>query len=296
MTECAYHGTTLAVAGMSPSLGVHVNLGKHVRTVSAPNAYRLGGRDVNEAFRMGVQDAIDDFLRHGIKPAALIVDSIFSSDGVLPDPAGFLSGAVEAIHQAGGLFIADEVQPGFGRTGSHMWGFQRHGVTPDMVTLGKPMGNGYPVAGLVVRPEVVEEFGRKARYFNTFGGNTVAAAVAMAVLDVIENEGLQQNALNVGTYLAEGLRQLARNHHSIGDVRGAGLFLGVEIVKDRNTREPDAESTTKLVNDLREHNVLISATGSQANILKIRPALVFSKENVDFFGDKLDHAFHNLTS
>ena len=128
VTECAYHGTTLAVAGMSPSLGRHVNLGEHVRTVPAPNRYRLGDADVGQAFRAGVEAAIEDFERHGIKPAALIVDSIFSSDGVLPDPKGFLAGAVEAIHAAGGLFIADEVQPGFGRTGAHMWGFQRHGV------------------------------------------------------------------------------------------------------------------------------------------------------------------------
>ena len=287
VTENAYHGTTLAVAGMSPSLGVTVNLGEHVRTVPAPNAYRLGG-DVGEAFRAGVQAAIDDFLRHGIKPAALIVDSIFSSDGVLPDPEGFLAGAVAAIHKAGGLFIADEVQPGFGRTGAHMWGFQRHGVLPDMVSLGKPMGNGYPVAGLVMRPDVVEEFGRKARYFNTFGGNTVASAVALAVLEVIENEGLQENAGAVGAYFKSGLEQLAQRYPFIGEVRGAGLFLGAEIVKDRATRAPDPDVTARIVNGLRENNVLISATGPLANVLKIRPPLTFSKANADFFVDKMD--------
>lgn len=288
VTECAYHGTTLAVAGMSPSLGRHVNLGEHVRTVPAPNRYRLGDADVGQAFRAGVEAAIEDFERHGIKPAALIVDSIFSSDGVLPDPKGFLAGAVEAIHAAGGLFIADEVQPGFGRTGAHMWGFQRHGVLPDMVSLGKPMGNGYPVAGLVMRPDVVEDFGRKARYFNTFGGNTVASAVALAVLEVIENEGLQENARVVGDYFKKGLEQLGQRYPLIGDVRGAGLFLGVEIVKDRATREPEPDMTTKIVNGLRENNVLISATGPLANILKIRPPLTFSKENADFFIDRMD--------
>lgn len=288
VTECAYHGTTLAVAGMSPSLGRHVNLGEHVRTVPAPNRYRLGEADVGAAFRAGVEAAIEDFERHGIKPAALIVDSIFSSDGVLPDPEGFLAGAVEAIRAAGGLFIADEVQPGFGRTGAHMWGFQRHGVLPDMVSLGKPMGNGYPVAGLVMRPDVVEDFGRKARYFNTFGGNTVASAVALAVLEVIENEGLRENARIVGDYFKKSLEQLGQRYPLIGDVRGAGLFLGVEIVKDRATREPEPDVTTKIVNGLRENNVLISATGPLANILKIRPPLTFSKENADFFIDRMD--------
>jgi 4-aminobutyrate aminotransferase-like enzyme len=294
VTDCAYHGTSLAVAGMSPSLGVHVNLGEHVRTVPAPNAYRLGERNVDTAFRDAVQGAIDDMQRHGIKPAALIVDSIFSSDGVLPDPAGFLGGAVAAIRAAGGLFISDEVQPGFARTGSHMWGFQRHGVVPDMVSLGKPMGNGYPVAGLVVRPDVVEEFGRKARYFNTFGGNTVAIAVASAVLDVIENEGLMENAATVGAYLAAGLRDLATRFPVIGDVRGAGLFLGVEMVKDGLSRESNPDAAAEAVNGLREEGVLISATGPNANILKIRPALVFTRANADFFVDKLEQVLAGM--
>jgi 4-aminobutyrate aminotransferase-like enzyme len=296
VTDCAYHGTSLAVAGMSPSLGVHVNLGEHVRTVPAPNAYRLGEGDVGTAFRDAVQGAIDDMLRHGIKPAALIVDSIFSSDGVLPDPEGFLGGAVAAIRAAGGLFISDEVQPGFARTGSHMWGFQRHGVVPDMVSLGKPMGNGYPVAGLVVRPEVVEEFGRKARYFNTFGGNTVAIAVASAVLDVIENEGLMENAASVGKYLASSLRDLATRFPVIGDVRGAGLFVGVDIVKDRLSREPDPDAAARAVNGLRENGVLISATGPTANILKIRPPLVFNRANADFFVDKLEEVLTEVSN
>ncbi|MGE0004232.1 MAG: aspartate aminotransferase family protein [Parvibaculaceae bacterium] len=287
VTECAYHGTTLAVAGLSPSLGANVDLGEHVRLVRAPNSYRYRTGDVAQAFRTGVEAAIADLRRHGIKPAALIADSIFSSDGVLPDPAGFLQGAVEAIRAAGGLFVADEVQPGFGRTGSHMWGFQRHGVVPDMVSLGKPMGNGYPVAGLVVRPDVVADFGRKARYFNTFGGNTVASAVGLAVLEVIENEGLMENALQVGGYFRRSLDELAARHPVMGDVRSAGLFLGVDIVRDPGSREPDPDLALAIVNGLRENNVLISATGPEANILKIRPPLVFSKANADFFIEKL---------
>ncbi len=183
--------------------------------------------------------------RHGIKPAALLVDTIFSSDGVYADPPGFLQPAAEAIRAAGGLFIADEVQPGFGRTGEAMWGFQRHGVIPDMVSMGKPMGNGYPVAGLVLQPEVIAAFGAKARYFNTFGGNAVAAATAMAVLEVIEDEALQANAATIGAYFRDGLLDLAKRHTALGPLRAAGLFLGQDIVTDG---QPDAGPAVRIVN------------------------------------------------
>lgn len=279
VTENAYHGVTQAIAGLSPSLGSGVDLGAHVRTVPAPDPQYLQG-DLGTAFAAGVQAAIDDLRRHGIKPAALIVDTIFSSDGVFADPLGFLAPAVAAIRAAGGLFIADEVQPGFGRTGEAMWGFMRHGVVPDLVSLGKPMGNGYPVAGLVMRPEVIAAFGAKARYFNTFGGNAVAAATALAVLEVIEDEGLQENSRVVGRMFRDGLTDLASRHACLGPLRSAGLFLGQDIVKDDL---PDAARTTRLVNGLRDEHILISATGPRANVLKIRPPLVFSAANVDQF-------------
>ena len=288
VTENAYHGVTHAIAGMSPSLGPGVDLGEHVRLVPAPDPLRMG--DVAAEFAAGVQAAIDDLRRHGIKPAALIVDTVFSSDGVFVDPPGFLAPAVEAIRAAGGLFIADEVQPGFGRTGGSMWGFQRHGLLPDMVSLGKPMGNGYPVAGLVMKPEVIAAFGSKARYFNTFGGNAVAAATALAVLEVIENEGLMDNAAKVGAAFRDGLLALAKDHAALGPIRAAGLFLGAEIVRDGDPMAPDASRTAQVVNRLREAGVLISATGPRANVLKIRPPLVFSAENVAFFLDRLDSA------
>ena len=270
VTGNAYHGVTLATAAMSPSLGDGVPLGAHVRTVPAPC-------DPGQ-FAADVAATAQDLARHGIRPAALIVDTIFSSDGVHADPPGFLQGAVEAIHAAGGLFIADEVQPGFARTGSHMWGFQRHGVLPDMVSMGKPMGNGYPVAGLVLRPEVIAAFGAKARYFNTFGGNAVAAATAMAVLEVIEGEGLMQNAATVGASFRDGLRALAREHEALGDTRAAGLFLGQDIVTDG---QPDAARAGRIVNRMRELGVLISATGALGHVLKIRPPLIFANRDVD---------------
>lgn len=286
VTENAYHGVTYAIAGMSPSLGEGVPLGEHVRTIPAPDPLRMTG-DLGAAFAAEVQAAIDDMLRHGIKPAGLIVDTIFSSDGVYEGPKGFLAPAVAAIRAAGGVFIADEVQPGFGRCGETMWGFQRHGVLPDMVSLGKPMGNGYPVAGLVMQPGVIAAFGAKARYFNTFGGNAVAAATAMAVLEVIESEGLQENARVVGDYFAQGLRDLAKRHDCLGPLRAAGLFLGQDIIAG-DALSPDAARTSRIVNGLREARVLISATGPRSNVLKIRPPLVFSKANVDHFLQAFD--------
>ena len=286
-TELAYHGLTGAVAEFSPSLGEAVALGPHVRTVPAPDSYRHSPQEMMEKFGRDVSAAIADLKRHGIRPAMLIADTIFSSDGIFAGPKGFLKPAVDAIHDAGGLFVADEVQPGFGRTGEAMWGFERHGVSPDMVTIGKPMGNGYPMAGIVLRPDMVAEFGPRAHYFNTFGGNPVAAAAGKAVLDTIRQEGLQQNALNVGRYLMDGLKALAARHPALGDIRGSGLFIGVEIVADPAAKQPDAALTSRIVNGLRARRVLISASGPRANVLKIRPPLVFTRENADMLVDAL---------
>ena len=277
VTENAYHGVTLATASLSPSLGAGVPLGAQVRTVPAP-------RDA-ASFAADVQRAIADLIGQGHKPAALLVDTIFASDGVHADPPGFLAGAVAAIRAAGGLFIADEVQPGFARTGSHFWGFGRHGLVPDLVTLGKPMGNGYPVAALVLRPEVIAAFAGSARYFNTFGGNAVAAATANAVLEVIEGEGLLANAAKVGALFRDGLLSLAGRHDSLGPLRAAGLFLGQDIVTDAR---PDPAKAGRIVNALRENRILISATGALGHTLKIRPPLVFGAGHVDQVLDRLD--------
>jgi 4-aminobutyrate aminotransferase-like enzyme len=285
VTELAYHGTTDAVAALSPSLGSFVNLGEHARTVPAPDSFRIPPPELGASFAAGVRYAIADMSRHGIKPAALLVDTIFSSDGVFADPPGFLREAVDAIHEAGGLFIADEVQPGFGRTGDAFWGFERHGVAPDMVTIGKPMGNGHPLAGLVLKPEIVERFGRQSRYFNTFGGNPVSCAAGMAVLDVIEDMGLITAARTVGGYLRDRLSSLAHDYPLIADVRGAGLFIGAELAAGNDMES--AELAAKVVNGLREKRVLISATGPRANVLKLRPPLVFSRENADLLVERL---------
>ena len=273
VTRWAYHGVTSALAELSPSLGDGFEQGKNVWLTDAPDTFRHPGK-----FAAGVEHALEEMKQAGVKPAALLADTIFSSDGVFsPEPAE-MQRAVARVRAAGGLFIADEVQPGFGRTGSQRWGFARYGVTPDLISLGKPMGNGHPVAGLVGRPELFTEFGRRQRYFNTFGGNPVSCRAAHAVLQILRREALQQNARMTGVILREGLQKLAKRYPVIGDVRGDGLFIGVELVSDQyNTPAP--ERAAFVVNAMRRKRVLISATGPAANVLKIRPPLVFQPEH-----------------
>ncbi|AGU52486.1 aminotransferase, class 3 [Variovorax paradoxus B4] len=294
VTRFAYHGVTASIAEASPSLGKFVQLGDAVRTVPAPDSYRIAPGDLGRTFAQGVREAVADLKAQGLRPAALMVDTVFSSDGIFTDPPGFMAEAVDAVREAGGLFIADEVQPGLGRTGDAFWGFQRHGVVPDIVTMGKPLGAGHPLAGLAVRPGVLAAFGRECRYFNTFGGNPVSMAAGMAVLDVIEREGLMANAQRVGRYLRAGIAKLAERHALIGDVRGAGLFVGVELVTDRRSRTPATAETARVVNGLRERQVLLSATGEHANTLKIRPPLVFSEAHADLLVETLDQVLAGL--
>jgi 4-aminobutyrate aminotransferase-like enzyme len=266
VTEAAYHGTTETLSGMSPVTGIEL----------APNVFAIEAPLTAESasgFGTRVRACIDKMRAVGIKPAGLLVDTIFGSDGVISHPPGFLQAAVEEIHRAGGLFIADEVQPGFGRTGDAMWGFQRHGVTPDLVTMGKPMGNGHPVAALVARTEAMAEFGRTRRYFNTFGGNTVSCAAALAVLDVIQRDKLIDNAHETGAYLQKGLRALAANLPKIREIRGAGLFVGVQL--------ESRDLAACAVNDLRREGVLIGSAGRNADVLKIRPPLTIGKSEID---------------
>lgn len=290
ITRFAYHGVTGDISELSPALGSGITLPAHARTVRAPDAYRLGAENVARTLADDVRSAIADLRAHGIKPAALLLDGIFASDGVFPDPAGFLADAVKIAREEGLLYIADEVQCGFARTGLNMWGFQRHGVVPDLVTLGKPMGNGQPIAGVVARGDILESFGRNVRYFNTFGGNPVSCAAAQAVLDVIRDEHLQQRSQHIGELLLDGMRKLAERHELVGDVRGAGLFLGMELVTDRTAKTPAATQTRRVVNAMRERGVLISAAGPLENILKIRPLLAFEQEHAELFIDTLDQA------
>jgi 4-aminobutyrate aminotransferase-like enzyme len=279
----AYHGNTAAVTEVSPTSAKSGTQSPQVRLVPTPDSYRVPPEELATRFAADVSAAALDLEQQGFGVAALLVDSIFSSDGVYADPPGFLAAAVAVTKHHGGLFIADEVQPGFGRTGTHLWGFARHGVVPDIVTMGKPMGNGYPMGGVVTRPEILTALCDEVGYFNTFGGTPVAAAAGMAVLDVLENEQLMANAEHVGAYLRQSLRELAVRFPCLGDVRGAGLYNAVEIVSDPQRKTPAADLTSKLMNGLRQRQILVGAAGPAANVLKLRPPLCLSRANVDSF-------------
>jgi 4-aminobutyrate aminotransferase-like enzyme len=260
VTRNAYHGVTTEVAAISPSLGGLESMAEWTRVVQAP------GTDVDLA--EAVAATISEMAAFGIRPAALIVDTIFASDGVHPDVAG-LEQSVAAVRKAGGLFIADEVQPGFGRLGTGMWGFDRYGLVPDLVTVGKPMGNGQPIAAMLARHELIDEFNRHSRYFNTFGGSSVSIAAAQATLDVLRDERLIDNARDVGAYLLCELQGLER----FVEVRGSGLFIGAQLETEG--------SAVAAVNALRERGILLSASGAANDTLKIRPPLPFSMADAD---------------
>ncbi|TVU61923.1 aspartate aminotransferase family protein [Paenarthrobacter nitroguajacolicus] len=296
VTSGAYHGLTTEVASFSPSLGIGVPLGANVRVIDPPDSlrYPLDQGSLEDHLRNQVRAAIADLHRHGIGVAAFIADSIFSSDGVFTGPAGFLGPIVEEIHAVGGLYIADEVQPGFGRTGEAWWGFQRHGIVPDIATIGKPMGNGIPVAAAIFKPELLLEFGKNIRYFNTFGGNSVAIAAAQAVLDVIREESLIENAHKVGEKIITGLKDLSQGLDQVAEVRGSGFFIGVDLVTDQSTLTPDGEAAAGIVNVLREDRILISACGAQGNVLKLRPPMPFSSNDADRLLEAMGRAFKAL--
>ncbi|ORA62018.1 aspartate aminotransferase family protein [Mycobacteroides franklinii] len=292
VTSDAYHGNTAAVTAISPSLGGN-SLGPHVRTVPAPDSYRTPPGQLADRFAAEVSRAIDELCSAGYGFSCLVVDTIFSSDGIYPD-ASVLEPTAEVVRKAGGVLIADEVQPGFGRTGDAMWGFLRHGVVPDMVTLGKPMANGIPVSALAATSEVLTAFSQDVPYFNTFGGNPVSMAAASAVLDVIEDEKLQLHAAEVGALLRTELRSLASRHVRLGDIRGTGLYTGVEVVADPAARTPDRAGALHIVNELRNRRVLISVCGQDGNVLKVRPPLVFSRSDVDWFCTELDDVLKGI--
>lgn len=290
VTSEAYHGNSELTSGFSPSMGENTPLGTFVRRVPAPDTYRVSAENMGAWLAEEVAKQIHDLKRRGEGLAALVADSLFTSDGIFPQDIDIFTPVAKVVHAAGGLMVIDEVQSGFARSGEQFWGYQRHDFLPDMVSMGKPMGNGYPVAGVVMRPEVVADFGHDMRYFNTFGGNTVAVAAAAATLSVVQEENLMANAAKVGAILKAGIEDLAKRHERIGDVRGAGLYLGVELVSDRETKAPDAKSALAVVNAMRQRRVLISATSFNANVLKIRPPLVFSASDADRFLTELDGA------
>lgn len=284
----AYHGVTGDLAEISPSLGP---VAPHVRVLPAPSGHAAGG-DPAERFAADMRAAIDDLARAGLEPAALIFDTVFASQGLCVDPPGFVAKGIALARAAGAIWIADEVQSGLARPGQSMWAFSRHGVVPDIVTLGKPIGNGHPVAAMVTRPDLIAEFGRRTRYFNTFGGNPVSAAAGRAVLDVIRDEGLMQNAAAMGQELSLGLSALSQRHSGITAVRAAGLYAAVEFVTVQGA--PDAPRVAELVEAMRERGVLLGTCGEADNCLKIRPPLPVGRAEIDAFLDRLDDALASV--
>ncbi|MCO6058823.1 aminotransferase class III-fold pyridoxal phosphate-dependent enzyme [Pseudomonas sp. MOB-449] len=293
-----YHGNTTCLAEVTTALPSSEPFSPFARAVPIPCLYRAAtstsASELADQYVARVAEAIASLKAQGVQLAAMLIDTLFANEGLPRIPAGYVERIAALVHEAGGLLIVDEVQAGFGRTGEHMWGHQAHGAVPDIVTLGKPMGNGFPLAGLVASRERVEAFGGQNLYFNTFGGSPVAAAVGSAVLDVIEDEQLLRNAREVGAHLANGLERLAGRHSIIGDVRGKGLFFAVELVRDRHEKTPAGAEARRVVNQMRERGVLISKIGPDDNLLKIRPPLVFSRTDADLFIDTLDQVLSEL--
>lgn len=287
VTELAYHGNTEAVAELGAGFMPEAARTKRVKTMPIPDTYNglpgVVAADLKQACLDAVRAAIDAFEAEGLGTAGILLCPDFANEGLVYPPQGFLAEAVALVREAGGVFIADEVQGGFGRTGRQWWSHEIDGVIPDIVTLGKPMGNGHPLAGLVTTDELLEQFGQWGLYFNTFGGNPVSCAVGMAVLDVIEEENLLHNATEMGAFIAAGLRELQGRFEIIGDVRDKGLFFALEMVQDRAARTPATALTNRVVNDMKERGVLLSKIGRHDNILKIRPPMPVAKSDAEFF-------------
>ncbi|MCA8893847.1 MAG: aminotransferase class III-fold pyridoxal phosphate-dependent enzyme [Parvularculaceae bacterium] len=298
-TNATYHGNTTAVSKLSSIFPPFDGFGPNIRMVPWPDSYRaldnLEGEALADAYVSKVAEAVDSFKRAGIKLAGMLICPIFANEGLPVIPSGYLEKAIRLVREAGGLYIADEVQAGFGRTGK-MWGHTGQGATPDVVTLGKPMGAGHPISGVVARADVFDHFRNNTMYFNTFGGNPVSCAAGLAVLDVIERENLVANAAATGRYVYEGLQHLKSRHECIGDVRGAGLFFGVDLVSDRERKTPAPDLARHLVNTMREKGVLMGKIGEFDNVLKIRPPLPFSPDNADLLIALLDETLSELTA
>ena len=294
-TDNTYHGNTTAVSQLNSSKVPVGGYQDHVRQVPAPdNVEPVGGTREGqaEAFARGVEVAIAELEESGHGVSALILCPYFANEGFPTLEKGFLDHAIAAVRRAGGLIIADEVQPGFGRIGTHWWGHDKLGFAPDIVTLGKPMGNGHPVAAVVTRHEILAAFQDAFKYFNTFGGNPVSAAAAKAVLDVIEDEALVENARDVGAYAVGMLRDLSGRHDVMADVRGSGLFFGVELWRDG---APATELCEAMVDEMRNRGVLLHSVGRHDNTLKVRPPCVFNRANADQLVQVMDEALEAVT-
>jgi 4-aminobutyrate aminotransferase-like enzyme len=296
-TNATYHGNTAAVVQLSSIFTPFEGYGRNIRMVPWPDSYRalhgLAGDALSDAYASAVREAIESFAKDGIRFAGMLVCPIFANEGLPSVPPAYMQKAIGYVREAGGLYVADEVQAGFGRTG-RWWGHMHSGVIPDIVTLGKPMGNGHPISGVVARGELIDRFRRSEMYFNTFAGNPVSCAAGLAVLEVIEQERLVENAATVGDYVLQRFRGLQAKHDVIGDVRGSGLFFGIDLVTDRLAKTPAIAETKQVVNRMRDRGILMSSIGEHGNVLKLRPPLPFSTENADLLVTTLDDVLAGL--
>ena len=288
-SDATYHGNTSLVSQLSQSNVPTVGFGleQYFRFVDSPDSYRAYDPD-GTIFANHVAQQIAEHKKSGIGFAALLICPYFLNEGFPDNPDGWLKPVANIVRKAGGLLICDEVQSGFGRVGTHMWAHEKMGVTPDIVTLGKPMANGHPVGGVVTNTDIISRFREGYRYFNTFGGNPVSCAAALAVLEEMEAESLMDNAKTVGAHARARLTKLKEKHEIIGDIRGSGLVFGAEMVLDRKTKAPASAQTDKIINAMRHRGVILSKLGRHKNTLKIRPPMPFSTDNADLLFDTLD--------
>jgi 4-aminobutyrate aminotransferase-like enzyme len=302
IVDGAYHGNLTSLVEISPYKFDGPG-GKgappHTHKVDMPDiyrgAYKAADPQAGQKYARQVRTAVEQIQQQGRNVAAFFCESILSCGGQIVLPENYLREAYHYIRQAGGVCVADEVQVGFGRAGSHFWAFETQGVVPDILTLGKPIGNGHPLAAVITTADIADAFNNGMEYFNTFGGNPVSCAVGLAVLDVIAEEKLQENALTVGRRLQTGLQSLMAAYPLIGDVRGLGLFIGIELVLDRETLAPAAAHAAYIAERMKEQGILVSTDGPLHNVLKIKPPLVFSAENADFFVNTLDKILTEVT-
>ena len=283
VADGGYHGNTSMLVQMSqykflgpggkgfPEPWVHV--------VPVPDEYRRAGVDYNQE--------MEEVISNAGNVAGFLIEPMLSCAGQIPLPDGYLKLAQAYTKEAGGLLIVDEVQVGFGRFGTHMWAFETQDVVPDIVVLGKSIGNGHPMAAVFTTKEIATSLG-EMEWFSSTGGNPVSCAIGNAVLDVIEDEELQKHAREYGEYFLNGLRKLKDTYPAIGDVRGRGLFIGFEFVRDRITLEPDAEEATRVVREMRERGVLLSTDGPHHNVIKIKPPMVLTRQDIDMTLDHLN--------
>ncbi|MBL7979084.1 MAG: aminotransferase class III-fold pyridoxal phosphate-dependent enzyme [Bacteroidetes Order II. Incertae sedis bacterium] len=291
-----YHGNTTAVDEISTCLLDNPTAAKSLRPFThpliQPNTYRgrfrIGETNLALKYAQDAHDKLAHLQSNGHGLAGFISESLLGSGGGVEMPTGYLQEVYKIVHEAGGVCIADEVQIGFGRMGTHFWGFEKEGVLPDIVTLGKPIGNGHPLSAVVTTPEIAEAYKRQYTYFNTFAGNPVSCEIGHAVLDVLEEEGLQQNADRVGQYLKNRLSNLIDKHEKIGAIYGHGFYLGVDLVQDKSSRKPATHEAMWISERMRQHGIIIYPTGDYYNILKIKPPMCFNEANADYLVTTLD--------